>query len=71
MSHDSNFLVHFIFFRVLIKLVCNGPKILLESPGQGAPQRSLGDSIGAPKMFSAERPVTASLVSLAKMTAPL
>ena len=45
--------------------------IIFESPGQGAPQRSLGDSIGAPKMFSAERPVTASLVSLAKMTAPL
>ena len=45
--------------------------MLLESPGQGAPQRSLGASIGAPKMFSAELPVTASLVSLAKMTAPL
>ena len=43
----------------------------MESPGQGAPQRSLGDSIGAPKMFSTELPVTASIVSLAKVMAPL
>ena len=46
-------------------------KFLMESPDQGAPQRSLGDSVGAPKMFSAELPVTASIVSLATMTAPL
>ena len=44
---------------------------LMESPDQGIPQRSLGDSNGAPKMFSAELPATASPVSMARMTAPL
>ena len=43
----------------------------MESPDQGVPQMSLGDSDGAPKMFSAELPVTASIFTLAKMTAPL
>ena len=43
----------------------------MESPGQGAPQMSLGDSDGAPKMSSTELPVTVSSVSMARMTAPL
>ena len=49
------------------RLDCN----VMESPDQGVPQMSLGDSDGAPNMFSAELPVTTSLVSMARMTAPL
>ena len=45
--------------------------IIMESPDQGVPQMSLGDSDGAPKMSSAELPATTSSVSIARMTAPL